>query len=361
MQAEQSVSIVEIARDEPITLQQILRTIPRECYQRNYRKAFAWLVWDWLLIGLCVTAILWAQSWWIAVPISCVLGTVLSGLFILGHDAGHRSFCRSRRWNNFIGHITTSWVLWPFHIWRLSHNTHHRHTHHVHKEVAWKPAPGFIYKRLAWLDRMIYRYARTWLFYLGSIIFTATVVRDYVRGKGLSSQEHCEVLFSVLITALAGAVYASVSYLIAGWYGLLMLFVIPQFVFHFWLSLFTLLHHTTPDVTFMAPDVWTREKASLECSIHVIYPWWVDLLNHDISWHVPHHVCAAIPHYNLRLAYRHLKETYPDRIVERKLTFRYLVSVLRQCNLIEDFKPGMQEWKRFNENESSQPREVVRQ
>ncbi len=332
---------------EPLSLQEILRTVPKDCYHSSAFKSVAYLLMDFSLITLALTGILYVNSWWIAIPLSFFLGTVLSGLFIVGHDAGHRSFCRSRRWNNFVGHITTSWVLWPFHIWRLSHNTHHRHTHHVHKEIAWKPAPSFIYTRLAWVDRMIYRYARTWLFFFGSIIFTATEIRDHVRGKGLSKQDHRDVLFSVLITVAAATFYASLAYITVGWYGFVMLFALPQFVFHFWLSLFTLLHHTTPDVTFMAPGEWTREKASLECSIHVIYPWWVDRLNHDISWHVPHHVCAAIPHYNLRRAYQYLKEAYPDRIAERKLTLRYLTSVLRQCNLIQDFKPGKQEWVRF--------------
>lgn len=348
---------------EPITLQEMLRTIPQDCYQSRLGKSIAYLMMDLTLIAVAVAGIVFIDSWWLAIPISFFLGTVLSGLFIIGHDAGHRSFCRSRRWNNFVGHMATSPVLWPFHVWRLSHNAHHRHTHHVHKEIAWKPAPGFIYRRLAWLDRMIYRYARTWLFFFGSIIFTSTEIRDYVRGKGLSRQEHWESLFSIVVTFIVGVAYAAGSYWVASWYGFAMLFVLPQFVFHFWLSLFTLLHHTTPEVQFMAPGEWTREKASLECSVHVIYPWWVDLLNHDISWHVPHHVCAAIPHYNLRRAFAALKESYAERIVEHRLTFRYLLSVLRTCHVIEDFKPGKQEWIRFDESTTQAPlkRDVVQQ
>jgi len=333
---------------EPVTLQEMLRTIPGECYQRKMWKAFGFLAIDVVLIATTISTIFYTRNWLLAIPLSLFLGTVLSGLFILGHDAGHRSFCQSRRLNNLIGHLTTSMVLWPFHVWRLSHNAHHRHTHHVHKEIAWKPAPGFIYRRLSWIDRVIYRYARTSLFFFGSIIFTATEVRDYVRGKGLSRREHREVLISVIVTILVGTIYVTSCYWIAGWFGVITVFALPQLVFHFWLSLFTLLHHTTPDVWFLAPGVWTREKASLECSVHVIYPWWVDLLNHDISWHVPHHVCAAIPHYHLRRAYRALRARYSDRVVERRFTITYLRAVLRQCHLIEDFKPGKQRWVHFD-------------
>lgn len=66
------------------------------------------------------------------------------------------------------------------------------------------------------------------------------------------------------------------------------------------------------------------------------YPAWIDLLTHDISWHVPHHVCVGIPHYYLMEAHRVLKTTYPEIVREEKFSFEYIRRVLSTCQVADD-------------------------
>lgn len=349
-----------IGMDDEVTLRQQLNAIPKDCFQRNYIKAFAYLIADLSLLSLTVSAIIFFDNWIAGVPLSIFLGTLLSGLFVLGHDAGHRSFGRSLPVNNIVGNLTMALSMWPFHIWRLSHNRHHAHTHHVHLDVAWKPASVQVYQRMNWKNRLLYRHARTTFFFVGSAIFTFLTVMSYVRNRELSPRDRRGVIRSLWITVVTAIAMIAGSILVGGVYGFVTLFVIPQTIFHVWLSIFTLLHHTTPDVRFMDPGSWTREKAGLECSVHIRYPRIVDVLNHDISWHVPHHVSSAIPHYNLRRAYRSLRVQFADRIVERRFSFTYLLEVLRSCQLIEDFKPGGQNWVTFEEVRTSNGKQELK-
>jgi omega-6 fatty acid desaturase (delta-12 desaturase) len=326
-------------------IRDMLRLIPRECYRTNAAKATGYFIRDFALIVVTVLAMYLLNSWW-ATPLAILLGSFLTSFFILGHDAGHRSFCRSRRHNNCVGHLTTSLVLWPFHIWRLSHNVHHRHTHHVDKEIAWRPETCHAFCNLSRFRKLMYRAYRTYGAMQASVIFAASAIRRYIGGKGLTRTEHREALFSVAVTLVIATAYVGLAYVVSGWYGLVTMFLIPQLVFHFWLSLFTLLHHTTPDTHFLSAADWTREKASLARTIHVVYPGWVDSMSHDISWHVPHHVCPAIPHYNLRRAYASLRSAYSDQIVEKTFSISYLMEVLRCCHLIDGPDP---EWVRFRD------------
>jgi len=327
-----------------IALPKLLRQIPRKCYKVILPRAIAYLVADYFMLTVAVLGIVYLRSWCMGIPLSLFLGTVLSGLFILGHDAGHRSFCHSPKWNNFVGHLTTTLALWPFHVWRLSHNTHHRHTHHVHREIAWRPAPLHVFRRLPAVHRSIYHFTRTCLFFLGSAIFTAVQTRTYLKDSTLDPKVRRQVIFSISLTLLIAVSTMFLSTWAAGFYGFVTLFLLPQVVFHMWLSLFTLLHHTTPDVLFLAQDNWTKERAAVMCTIHIEYPGWVDLLNHDISWHIPHHVCPAIPHYHLKEAHRALERNYAHLLTIRRFSLTYLVDVLRRCYLIQGYAPGQQEW-----------------
>ncbi len=60
-------------------------------------------------------------------------------LFVLGHDCGHGSFSSSRRLNDAVGHALHSFILVPYHGWRLSHKKHHGNHGHVENDESWTP------------------------------------------------------------------------------------------------------------------------------------------------------------------------------------------------------------------------------
>ena len=63
----------------------------------------------------------------------------------------------------------------------------------------------------------------------------------------------------------------------------------PRLGYHFWMSTFTVVHHTAPHIPFKGGKDWDAAKAQLGGTVHCDFPRWVEFLCHDISVHVPHH------------------------------------------------------------------------
>jgi fatty acid desaturase len=62
--------------------------------------------------------------------------------------SGHQSFSSSRKLNDFVGNITHSSILVPYHGWRVSHRTHHQHHGHVENDESWHPVSKKLYESM---------------------------------------------------------------------------------------------------------------------------------------------------------------------------------------------------------------------
>ena len=140
-----------------------------------------------------------------------------------------------------------------------------------------------------------------------------------------------------------GGVTAVLKHWLAPWLG-----------YHFWMSTFTVVHHTAPHIPFKPAGEWNAAKAQLSgtvrawescfvsvlliffflareapprpqrpqtptltpfflptlSQVHCDYPALVEFLCHDINVHVPHHVSSKIPWYNLRAATGSLRSNW---------------------------------------------------
>src|SRR5437763_284091 len=104
-----------------------LRVIPRHCFQIDEWRAYRYFLRD-LFLFVFSAFIIFRSNWYIALLASTLMGNALSSLFTIGHECGHGSFSRSKKINHIVGHITCTLGLWPFHVWRHTHNLHHRYT-----------------------------------------------------------------------------------------------------------------------------------------------------------------------------------------------------------------------------------------
>lgn len=48
--------------------------------------------------------------------------------FVVGHDAGHRSFSKNKLVEDIVGTLMFAPLIYPFEPWRIKHNHHHAHT-----------------------------------------------------------------------------------------------------------------------------------------------------------------------------------------------------------------------------------------
>jgi omega-6 fatty acid desaturase (delta-12 desaturase) len=344
---------MHVAKD--LSVKTLVGSVPRACLVPSTARSLGFLARDVVLFAGIAAGIVYAgrhlppaYAWPLGLALAAVLGTVLTGIFVLGHECGHGSFSLSPAVNRVVGELTTAMAFWPYEVWRVSHELHHRYTHHIGKDIAWVPFTKDKLARLGWLQRAIYLETRTRLFFIGSAFFTFYFIKDALRGRAsrhFKAQELPAIRRSLAVLAVVITAYATAAWAAAGAYGLVTLFLVPQLFFQIWLSTFTFLHHTHPERRFLAPEEWSFAPAQLHATVHVRFPRLIEWLTHDINWHVPHHVCVGIPHYRLRQAHGALKAAFPS-ILEERFGWPLVRRVVSDCQMIASKEAAGLGWLR---------------
>ncbi|CAA9576309.1 phosphatidylcholine desaturase [uncultured Synechococcales cyanobacterium] len=312
-----------------IQLKDILKTLPRECFQKNRYKAWASVTFSVVMVSLSYGAI--ALAPWFLLPFAWFFaGTALTGFFVLAHDCGHRSFAQRRWVNDLVGHLLMLPLLYPFHSWRLLHNQHHTHTNKLELDNAWEPYEPEFYASLPKLVQRGYQVFRGPLWWLASVIHWAGLHFDLSQFQPKDRQK---VKLSIAAVAIFAAIAFPLLIATTGIWGLVKFWLLPWLAYHFWLSTFTLVHHTAPDIPFHKANEWNAVQAQLSGTVHCDYPRWIESLCHDINVHIPHHISTAIPSYNLRIAYASLQQNWSPYLYECRFSWPLLQKITRQCNL----------------------------
>ncbi len=316
---------------QELKLKHILKTLPRELFLKNSQKAWTQLVISVAMVALGYVSLVYAP--WYLLPLAWVFtGTALTGFFVLGHDCGHRSFSNNKRLNNAIGHLAFLPLLYPFHGWRIWHNFHHKHTNKLDVDNAWQPWKQDVYEGLDPLTRVVYHSIRGRLWWTASIFHWAMIHFDWNRCKG---KEREQMRFSALFVIIFGGAGLAALALTTGWWGVVKFWLLPWLVYHFWMSTFTVVHHTAAAIPFTPADRWSEGIAQLAGTVHCDYPKWVEFLCHDINVHVPHHISTAIPSYNLRAAHQIIKENWGEYVKESKFNWELMKEITEECHLYD--------------------------
>ena len=312
-----------------LTLKQVIQTIPKAYFQKDPRKAWTAVLLSVGAVALSYGAI--ALSPWFLLPVAWFLsGTALTGFFVIGHDCGHRSFA-NRRWvNNWLGHIMFLPLLYPFHSWRLLHDVHHRHTNDMEIDNAWAPWSKEEYSGAGSFLQFVYRTMRGWFWWLASLAHWGALHFDL---RNFEPRDRAKVKRSIAAVVLFALVFFPALFYAAGPWGVVKFWLMPWLGYHFWMSTFTLVHHTIPEIQFRYSDTWNEVEAQLSGTVHCDYPKWIEVLCHDINVHVPHHISVGIPSYNLRPAYAALKENWAPLMKETKFSWELMQTITDRCHI----------------------------
>jgi acyl-lipid omega-6 desaturase (Delta-12 desaturase) len=314
-----------------LKLKDIIKTLPKQVFLKDPRKAWQQVVFSVAMVGLGYLGL--AISPWYLLPVIWIFtGTALTGFFVIGHDAAHHSFSNSRRVNDIVGHVLMLPLLYPFHGWRILHNYHHKHTNKLSVDNAWQPWQPDDYNNAGWLMQLVYRAMRGRLWWLASIVHWAGLHFQWNRFAGKQREQ---VKFSALLVIIGGGIGLTLLTVTTGWWGLVKFWLMPWLVYHFWMSTFTLVHHTAVDVQFQPASEWNEAMAQLAGTIHCDYPWWVEILCHDINVHVPHHISTAIPAYNLRKAHEIIQANWGEHVKERQFNWGLILEITDNCHLYD--------------------------
>ncbi|MEM6518423.1 MAG: fatty acid desaturase [Cyanobacteria bacterium P01_C01_bin.70] len=314
-----------------LKLSDVIRTIPKSCFEKDWRKAWSSVLITLMGVVAGIAAI--AYSPWFLLPFAWFFaGTAATGLFVIGHDCGHRSFSKRRWVNNWLGHLTMMPLIYPFHSWRILHNHHHTHTNKLHVDNAWEPWTVESFQTAPlWLQKG-YRLLRTNFWWIGSIAHWAML---HFNLNNFVERDRRGVKTSIAVVALFAAVFFPTMYLTLGFWGIIKFWLMPWLGYHFWMSTFTIVHHTIPEIPFKPENDWSPVAAQLQGTVHCTYPKWIEVLCHDINVHVPHHISMAIPSYNLRRAHASLMQYWGEHIHVRRFSWQLMRQITRQCHLYD--------------------------
>lgn len=137
------------------TMKEIFDAIPAHCFKPSTLRSMAYVVRDFFyfsalayaasyipsLGNVYVRALLWTAY-------TVVQGMVMTGIWILAHECGHGAFSKSKRLNNVMGLVMHSFLLVPYHSWRITHSAHHKATGNIERDTAFVPD-----SRQSWVQR----------------------------------------------------------------------------------------------------------------------------------------------------------------------------------------------------------------
>eukprot|EP00897_Mesotaenium_endlicherianum_P008945 jgi/Mesen1/8079/ME000434S07321 len=286
----------------PFTLSDIRAAIPKHCWEKNSWKSVAYVIRDVaVVLGLAVGAA--SVNNWIVWPLYWLAqGTMFWALFVVGHDCGHGSFSNNKKLNDFIGHLTHSSILVPYHGWRISHRTHHANHGHVENDESWHPMAEKTYNELEFWAK-VGRLKLPWsLFAYPFYLWKRSPGKD---GSHFDPKSDLFVANEKNDVLTSTACYFAMMALIVGLTfktGPLMMFnlyVVPYWINVVWLDVVTYLHHHGYDkkVPWYRGGEWNYMRGGLS-TIDRDYGIFNNI-HHDIGTHVVHHLFPQIPHYNL--------------------------------------------------------------
>lgn len=345
MTATVSSSFRSAQQDNAPQLRNIIQSLPKACFEQDPIQAWKGVALSVLFVALGYGAIIFSS--WFLLPLAWILtGTALTGFFVIAHDCGHRSFAKQRWVNDWVGHLFLLPLMYPFHSWRILHNVHHAHTNKLDVDNAWHPSRAEDYEQFPTGIQICYRALRGYFWWLGSIVHWA---KDHLDWRTFEGKERAQVKVSVLAIAAFAILFFPTLIATTGIWGFVKFWLMPWLVYHFWMSTFTLVHHTSLKIPFRPESEWNAAEAQLSGTVHCDYPYWVEVLCHDINVHIPHHISTAIPFYRLRMAHASIKENWGDRIHECQFGWPLMKEIVQECHLYHA-NNNYQSFRTFNQN-----------
>eukprot|EP00803_Ostreobium_quekettii_P004710 evm.model.scf_819.5 EVM.evm.TU.scf_819.5 scf_819:35289-38370(+) len=225
-------------------------------------------------------------------------------------------------------------LIFPYHPWRLVHAQHHQHTNKLDKDTGWHPimedealeagaAFGMGVRAVLGTPLKLWLSLYHWIHWH----FSFEKFPRYQR-------KHEVYLSWGLVAAFVGTVW---PWLVAnyGFQGYVDFWLMPWLGYHFWMSTFTLVHHTAPHIPFRSEEEYHGARAKLGGTVNCEYPKWVETLTHDINIHIPHHLSSRIPFYNLRAATESLRQNWGQYMTECRFNWRIVRNFLTEIHLYD--------------------------
>ncbi|XP_073044175.1 omega-6 fatty acid desaturase, chloroplastic-like [Primulina eburnea] len=313
-----------------VTIKDIMDTIPRKVFEIDDIKALKSVLISVTSYALGIWMI--AKAPWYLLPLSWAwTGTAITGFFIIGHDCAHKSFSRNKLLEDVVGTLAFMPLIYPYEPWRFKHDRHHAKTNMLLQDTAWHPLKRENLETSPALRKaIIFAYGpfRPWMSIAHWLMWHFDL-------KKFRSNEVNRVKISLTCVFTFMAIGWPLIIYKTGVIGWVKFWLMPWLGYHFWMSTFTMVHHTAPHIPFKSSNEWNAAQAQLNGTVHCDYPSWIEILCHDINVHIPHHISPKIPSYNLREAHKSLQENWGKYLNEATWNWRLMKTLMTVCHVYD--------------------------
>lgn len=299
---------------------------------------------DLLMYIVLIYGVLYLPFLWMKCIASLGAGFKIANLATIAHDAAHNSLTKYRTLNKLIAVVSFMPGLFNYQLWLYDHHRlHHARTNEnipdSYTPISKKQYDNLpIYRR--WWER-IYRKPSVLFFGVYYIVERWSKAKLYPR-KYIPREMHASAwryfwlnmayLASYITLLMFAPVYSATSAVMA----IIMGFIIPYYVFQSLYAFSVYVQHTHPRVPWfdVPPDRNSYGRQEF-ISVHLIFPGWFRMLVHNVYDHAAHHVCPAIPCYQLGQAQARLNEMLGERSVSQQFSFACLFKTMQICKLYD--------------------------
>ncbi|KAL0296223.1 UNVERIFIED_CONTAM: Omega-6 fatty acid desaturase, chloroplastic [Sesamum radiatum] len=247
-----------------VTLRDIIDTLPKKVFEIDDVKA-----WKSVLVSVTSYALgifMIAKAPWYLLPLAWAwTGTAVTGFancfsfifpllaqfFVIGHDCAHKSFSRNKLVEDIVGTLAFLPLIYP-----------------LVEDTAWQPIDPEEFDSSPVLRKaIIYGYGpfRPWM----SIAHWLICHFDL---KKFRPNEVNRVKISLACVFAFMAIGWPLIIYKTGIMGWIKFWLMPWLGYHFWMSTFTMVHHTAPHIPFKSSEEWNAAQAQLNGTVHCDYP-----------------------------------------------------------------------------------------
>ncbi|KAF9375282.1 Acyl-lipid omega-3 desaturase [Podila verticillata] len=302
---------------------------------------------------------------WIAYWI--IQGTVMTGLWVIGHECVHGNLSDIKIINTIIGWVFHSSVFVPYQAWQISHSHHHKGIGNMTKDVVFVPPTrsdlGLSSAEKAqketteehdnhhdespFAESPIYTlWSLSIALLLGWPLYLLTnasgqrtphwvnhfqTVAPYFEPHHAKSifYSNCGIALMVSILTFFSTLHSPLT--VVKYYG------IPYLIVNAWTVCITYLQHTDPKIPRFRGRTWNFQRGAA-CTIDRSYGRILNHLHHHTAdTHLCHHMFSQIPFYNAVEATKHLKAKLGEYyVVDDTPIAKALYRNWRECKFVED-------------------------
>ncbi|KAF8069220.1 delta-12 fatty acid desaturase [Lyophyllum atratum] len=305
-----------------------------------------------VLVNL-VRWILWGLYWFSQ-------SVIFTGWWALAHEAGHGNLSSIAWLNHAIGFALHTSLLVPYYNWRSTHQTHHKATNSIERDVNFVPSTRSDYglpsesthvntyhdlfeeTPLYTLLRLVVMQVIGWQVYL---LTDTTGNPKYPPGTNMilpssplfKPHERREIIMSNIgVASVASLLWMYYRHFGAGQF--IKLYLIPYLLVHHWVVMIVFLQHSDPSVPHYRGKTWTFFRGALCTVDRPMFGWIGRFYFHNICHdHIAHHLFSTVPFYNQPQVTQHIKVLLGDSYnYDSSSCFRALYRNFTECCFIED-------------------------